>query len=227
MKQDNPFLTLLDKHTYMDVRVTLRDYDEASASRILDQTEATLRDRLGDRIFGVGEETHSQIVGRLLNQNKLTLATAESCTGGLLGGKITAEAGSSDYYLGGIVSYANTAKQRLLGVNPFSLDTYGAVSEEVAKEMAAGVRKAFNADLALSTTGIAGPGGGTKEKPVGLVYIALAYPGGTLVEKRQFAGNRDSIRNMTVECALNMVRLFLLDHKSNKEVDNKELNFLQ
>ena len=138
------------------------------------------------------------------------MATAESCTGGLLGGTITAEAGSSDYYLGGVVGYANSTKEKLLGVSQDSLLKEGAVSAKVAAEMAEGVRKALGADLSLATTGIAGPGGGSAVKPVGLVYIALAHPKGTDVKKFQFVGNRDSIRKITVETALNILREFLL-----------------
>jgi len=211
MKQTAPFLTLLDKHTYLDLRIAVRNGNQAKARQILDRTEATIRERLGHRIFGVDEETHSQVVGHLLRQNQLTLATAESCSGGLLGGRLTAEAGSSDYYLGGIVSYANSAKEEILGVQKSSLLQHGAVSGEVAGEMAEGARRALGADLGLSTTGIAGPGGGTEGKSVGLVYIGLAHPAGIIVEKKQFTGNRESIRNMTVESALNMLRIYLLN----------------
>lgn len=211
MTQNTPALTLLDKHTYLDLRIAVRNGDQEKARQILDQTETTIRERLGNRIFGVDEETHSQVVGNLLRQNKLTLATAESCSGGLLGGRLTAEAGSSDYYLGGIISYANSAKEEILGVQKFSLQQYGAVSEEVAGEMADGARRALGVDVGLSTTGIAGPAGGTEEKPVGLVYIGLAHSEGIIIEKKQFTGNRESIRNMTVESALNMLRIYLLD----------------
>lgn len=210
MAKREPFLTLLDKHTYMDLRVTVRNADRNRAAQILDQTEELIRERLGNRIFGVDEETHSLVVGRLLRQKNLTLATAESCSGGLLGGRITNEAGSSDYYLGGIISYANKAKEKLLEVNRIDLQQYGAVSEVIAKEMAEGVRQVLGADLGLSTTGIAGPGGGNEKKPVGLVYIALAHSKGCLVQKMQFTGNRDSIRNMTVESALDILRKYLL-----------------
>jgi nicotinamide-nucleotide amidase len=211
MHKSSPFITLLDKHTYMDLRVTVRSSNEELARNMLDQTEAVIRGRLGNKVFGIDEETHSLVVGKLLRQQKLTLATAESCSGGLLGGRITDEAGRSDYYLGGVVSYANTAKQNLLGVNAENLFQYGAVSEVIAKEMAEGVRLTLGADLGLSTTGIAGPGGGTKDKPVGLVYIALAHAKGVIIERKQFVGNRNSIRNMTVEAALNLLREFLLN----------------
>ncbi|NLL51267.1 MAG: competence/damage-inducible protein A [Peptococcaceae bacterium] len=210
MQRATPFLTLLDKHTYMDVRITMRSSDQDLAWQKINETESLIRQRLGSKVFGVDEETHSQVVGNLLRSYKLTLATAESCTGGLLGEKITAEAGSSDYYLGGVISYANSAKEKLLSVSKSSLLKEGAVSAEVAGQMAEGVRRTLAADLALATTGIAGPGGGSAQKPVGLVYIGLAHPQGIKVEKFQFAGHRDSIRNMTVETALNMLREFLL-----------------
>ena len=210
-QKDVPSITLLDKHTYMDLRLTVRETDEKKANEILAEAESAIRERLGNKVFGVDEESHSLVVGRLLRQRQLTLATAESCTGGLLGGAITAEAGSSDYYLGGVISYANEVKQNLIDVNETSLQSHGAVSELVAKEMAEGVRKRFGSDIGLATTGIAGPGGGTTTKPVGLVYIALAHRKGVLVEKKQFSGNRQSIRNMTVESALNMLRIFLME----------------
>lgn len=210
MAQTSPFLTLLDRHTYMDVRLTIKTGEKEKAHRALDNTETVIRKKLGNRVFGVDDETHSQVVGNLLRKNKLTLATAESCSGGLLGGKITAEAGSSDYYIGGVVSYANSAKKIALGVNPDSLLRHGAVSKVVAKEMAEGVKKYFKTDLGISITGIAGPDGGTEEKPVGLVYIGFAHPQGVEVKRCQFIGTRDSIRNMTVETALNIIRLYLL-----------------
>lgn len=210
MSKSSPFLTLLDKHTYMDLRVTIITGDREKAYTILNNTEDVIRKRLGDSVFGVDDETHAQIVGNLLRKNKLTLATAESCSGGLLGGRLTDEAGSSDYYLGGAVSYANSAKEMILGVDPNSLLEHGAVSEAVAKEMAEGVKKNLQADLGLSITGIAGPGGGTEEKPVGLVYIGLAHLQGVEIKKCQFVGSRESIRNMSVETALHMLRLYLL-----------------
>jgi len=210
-QKEVPSMALLDKHTYIDLRLTVRTKDEKQANKILNEAELTIRERLGNKVFGVDDESHSMVVGRLLRQHKFTLATAESCTGGLLGGAITAVAGSSDYYLGGVVSYADKVKQDLIGVNNASLLSQGAVSEVVAKEMAEGVRKRIGADIGLATTGIAGPGGGTATKPVGTVYIGLAHPKGVLVEKKQFSGNRESVRNMTVESALNMLRIYLLE----------------
>lgn len=136
----------------------------------------------------------------------VTLATAESCTGGLVSALITAISGSSAVYLGSIVSYANEVKQRLLGVPAEVLATDGAVSEACAKAMAKGVKKAIGADYALAITGLAGPGGATPDKPVGLVYLALATPtGGVIVQKCHFAGDRDAVRSQTAAKGLDML----------------------
>lgn len=209
--QQSPFLTLLDKHTYMEVRIGLTARKQEQAQELLNRTETEIRRRVGDQVFAVNEETHSQVIGTLLRRHNLTLATAESCTGGLLGGIITAEAGSSDYYLGGAVSYSNQVKESLLGVNFKSLRKYGAVSKEVAGEMSIGAIRCFQADMALAVTGVAGPGGGTEDKPVGLVFIALADSRGIInIKKCLFTGNRESIRNMSVETALDILRKHLL-----------------
>ena len=136
----------------------------------------------------------------------VTLATAESCTGGLVSALITAISGSSAVYLGSIVSYANEVKQRLLGVPAEVLATDGAVSEACAKAMAKGAKKAIGADYALAITGLAGPGGATPDKPVGLVYLALATPtGGVIVQKCHFAGDRDAVRSQTAAKGLDML----------------------
>lgn len=136
----------------------------------------------------------------------VTLATAESCTGGLVSALITAISGSSAVYLGSIVSYANEVKNRLLGVPAEVLAHDGAVSEACAKAMAAGARKAIDADYALAITGLAGPGGATPDKPVGLVYLALATPtGGVIVQKCHFAGDRDAVRTQTAAKGLDML----------------------
>ncbi len=136
----------------------------------------------------------------------VTLATAESCTGGLVSALITAISGSSAVYLGSIVSYANEVKQRLLGVPAEVLAHDGAVSEACAKAMAKGAKKAIGADYALAITGLAGPGGATPDKPVGLVYLALATPtGGVIVQKCHFAGDRDAVRSQTAAKGLDML----------------------
>ncbi|MGI5902444.1 MAG: competence/damage-inducible protein A [Desulfitobacteriia bacterium] len=207
----SPFLTLLDQHTYIEVRITIRSDHKEKALQELTRLEEEIRQRLGTRVFGLDEETQAQVVGELLKSKKMTLATAESCTGGLLGGKITSTAGSSEYYIGGVVSYANSVKENLLGVSRVSLTQKGAVSEQVAMEMAEGARRVLKADFALSITGIAGPQGDTPDKPLGLVYIALAHSEGVRVSRHLFTGDRESVRNMAVESALNTLRLFLLE----------------
>jgi nicotinamide-nucleotide amidase len=145
-------------------------------------------------------------VSKLLTDNKLTIATAESCTGGLLGHMLTSISGSSAYYDRGIISYTNEAKQELLGVPKDLLEQYGAVSEQVAASMAKGVRKLAQTDLGVSTTGIAGPTGGTIDKPVGLVYIGVSSKEKTLVKRFEFQGSRLENKDLTCIEALNLIK---------------------
>lgn len=140
-----------------------------------------------------------------LRKQKLTVATAESCTGGLIAHTLTNISGSSDYFDRGIVSYSNEAKSELLGVPEDMLKEYGAVSEQVAKAMAEGIRTTSNVDIGIATTGIAGPTGGTKEKPVGLVYIAISTSENTVVKKFQFSGDRLQNKESTCNAALQML----------------------
>lgn len=144
-------------------------------------------------------------ISRLLSEQKLKIATAESCTGGLIAHSLTNISGSSDYFDRGVVSYSNQAKIELLDVPQNLLIEYGAVSEQVAKAMAEGVRKKSNVDIGLSTTGIAGPSGGTKEKPVGLVYIGISTTDKTEAKKFQFSGNRLQNKQSTCDAALQML----------------------
>ncbi len=139
----------------------------------------------------------------------LSLATAESCTGGLLGHRITDVPGSSDYFLGGAISYSDGAKEQLLGVQPGTLREQGAVSEATAREMARGVKDLLHSDLALSITGIAGPGGGTRDKPVGLVYIALAAPDKQLCQRHIWSGDRGENKRRSAEQALQILKEYL------------------
>lgn len=149
------------------------------------------------------------LVGRLLRERGLTVGLAESCTGGLVGHRVTNVPGSSDYYRGSIVAYASDVKERLLDVRTETLSTYGAVSEETAREMARGARRVMEADVGVSVTGIAGPTGGTPEKPVGLVYVALAAPDGEWVEQYVWAGDRGENKARSAEAALDLVRRYL------------------
>ena len=209
MNKPNPTMALLAKRAEMHVRLVARSGDAKEARQILDRAEVEIRSRLGDKVFGRDEESMIGIVGKTLRERGLTVATAESCTGGLVGAALTQEPGSSDFYLGGVVSYDNAVKEKMLGVGQQSLEEKGAVSPEVAKEMAAGARARLGTDLALATTGIAGPDGGSDAKPVGLVYIGLATPQGIEAKKFQFYGGRDSVRALTVQAALNWLRLYL------------------
>ena len=183
------------------------DGSAEEAARLLDAQTADFQDALGGKIYGRDDETLEGVVGERLRAMGATLATAESCTGGLIAQRITSVAGSSDYFLGAIVAYANTVKAERLGVRPETLAGRGAVSEEAAREMAEGARTRFGADFALSATGIAGPGGGTPEKPVGTVWIALAGAGReTQARKLRPPGDRATIRGWTAAAALEMLR---------------------
>lgn len=170
-----------------------------------------IRGDLGAVVYGEGEETMAAVVGRLLSEHGATIATAESCTGGLIAGQITEIAGSSEYFVGGVVSYSNEIKQSQLGVPVEMLAEHGAVSEPVAVAMAEGVRSRFDTDFGISTTGISGPGGGTETKPVGLVCVALARRGmPTHVDNFVFPLDRVRHRTLTVQVALDWVRRSLL-----------------
>jgi PncC family amidohydrolase len=148
-------------------------------------------------------------VGQALARRRLTLAVAESCTGGLIASRITDVPGASDYFLAGFVTYANSAKETILAVSPEIIAKKGAVSEEAAQAMAQGARKAAQSDLGLAVTGIAGPGGATQEKPVGLVYIALAAQEGAWVRRFQFHGDRLRIKEQSAEGALGFLAEYL------------------
>ena len=150
-------------------------------------------------------------VVRLMSENNLTLCTAESCTGGMLGARIVNVPGASDVFKAGFVTYSNKAKRKFLNVKKKTLKVHGAVSEKTAKEMAKGAMKAAGTDAAVSTTGIAGPGGGTPEKPVGLVYICAVVGKRVCVKECRFSGSRSEIRQSTVETALTMLRTAVMD----------------
>ena len=176
--------------------------------KILDQAEKSLRAVLGDRIFGINDETLSEVVHQKLIKSKKTLAIAESCTGGLLSASLTDHPGSSQYFLGSVICYSNDSKIRDLGVPKELIENQGAVSKECALAMAKGIRKRFGSDMGLAITGIAGPDGGTKKKPVGLVFIATDLMGELMTQKFHFRGKRHDIRGFGVYFALNHLRLF-------------------
>jgi nicotinamide-nucleotide amidase len=184
------------------------------AGRRLAAMEADFRAALGSRIYGTDEEDLPVAVGMLLKERGQTLALAESCTGGLIGTLLTDVPGSSGYFLGGVVSYANSAKEALLGVSPETLSSHGAVSLEVAAEMARGARERFGASVGAAVTGIAGPDGGTPDKPVGTVCLAVSGPGDRAVaKKRIFPGDRSVVRRAAALYCLHLVRRQLLGEK--------------
>ena len=188
------------------VDVTVFGENAADLERVSGEIEA----EFGDSIYSRSREAFGAVLGDLLRGNGLSLAVAESCTGGLIGGALTEQPGSSDYFQGGIISYSNDVKRKMLGVAREVLETHGAVSRQTARLMAEGVRRLLEADIGLSVTGIAGPGGGTAEKPVGLVYIACADAARSEVKEHHFMGDRDSVRTWTVRKGLEMAREFLL-----------------
>jgi len=172
----------------------------------VNRAAGTVRPILGDCIFTEERQEIEDVISQLLHREKATLATAESCTGGLIGHRITSVSGSSDYYLGGIVAYADEVKIRELSVNADALSRFGAVSEEVARQMAGGVRNRFNSDYGLSVTGIAGPNGGTPEKPVGLVYTAVADKTRAWVRRHCFSSDRSTVKMWSSQMALDLLR---------------------
>jgi nicotinamide-nucleotide amidase len=192
------------------LRPLARGASEAEAEAKLDEICDAIRDRLGPLVYGEGDDSMEKVVGRLLAEQGRTIAVAESCTGGLIAERITDVPGSSGYFLGGVVAYANSAKQDLLGVPADVLETHGAVSDATVRAMAEGVRRRFGADIGVATTGISGPDGGSDEKPVGLVHLALARDGETHAEHFVFPLDRTRHRQLTAQVALDWVRRSLL-----------------
>ncbi|MGB6339532.1 MAG: competence/damage-inducible protein A [Candidatus Aminicenantaceae bacterium] len=186
------------------------------ADEALDDLEYDLQKRLGDNIFSSSGEELEEVVGSLLRQAQKTLSIAESCTGGLLGHRITNVSGSSDYFQQGVLTYSNDSKVQLLNIPYDLILQHGAVSHEVAKAMAIGIRKISGSDIALSITGIAGPNGGSPEKPVGLVYVGLSWEGDVEVAKNIFLGNREIIKTQSSQKALDMLRRHLLKYQKKR-----------
>lgn len=210
-QQSNPTIAPYAKTGEVHLRVTARAAGEEQAEALMKPVMDELFRRFGDKIFTTREDvTLEEAVVELLKEKNFTLTTAESCTGGLLAGRIMNVAGASSVYCEGYITYADAAKEKLLGVNKSTLESYGAVSRETAHEMAEGAAKAANADAAVSVTGIAGPGGGTEEKPVGLVYIGCYVRGRVRTEEFYLTGNRQKNRDYAVVRALTLLREELL-----------------
>lgn len=193
----------------ISVRLTVHG-PPALAPQRLEELSARLRQRIGGCAYGEGDTTMEVVVGGMLTDRQMTIALAESCTGGLVGHRMTNIPGSSNYFKGGVVAYSNEVKQQSLGVRAEILAQYGAVSEETAMEMAAGVRRVLGADLGLAITGIAGPEGGTPDKPVGTVCFALATATTVYRRRYQLWGTRDWVKLLSSQIALDWVRRHLL-----------------
>jgi nicotinamide-nucleotide amidase len=208
----NPEVGITAHDSTISFRLTAEGADEAEARAALEPTLALIRERFGSLVVGEGSDDVPEALVAQLVRTGCTLATAESCTGGLIAQMITAQAGVSPYYPGGVVSYANAAKVELLGVPAELIEAHGAVSPQVAEAMAAGVRKRLGADLGLSVTGVAGPTGGTPEKPVGLVYLGLATADRVQTRRLEMGPEqpRDIIQRRSAKQALNWARLVLL-----------------
>jgi nicotinamide-nucleotide amidase len=207
---DNPVTTILFNKSEIEIHLTARGRTEKEANDLLDRLSAQIEERLGNAIFSFAGETMEEVVGLKLALGGYTLAVAESCTGGLLAQRITEVPGSSKYFIEGVVTYANDAKTRTLGVEPMLLLEHGAVSAPVAEAMAEGIRQRAGTDFGLSITGIAGPGGGTEEKPVGTVFIALATEDKTEHRKLTLPGDRQLGRWRASQAALELLRRRLL-----------------
>jgi nicotinamide-nucleotide amidase len=210
MKRGVPTVGLTAKESGVDIRIIASETGAERTQSLIDSTEAAIRERLGDAVYSVDGQPMEEVVGALLKQRRLKLAVAESCTGGLIGARITNIAGSSEYFERAAVTYSNPAKTEMLGVPGVLLERYGAVSSEVAAAMARGIRETAKTDLGLSVTGIAGPDGGTEQKPVGLVYTALASAHGVKTNEHRFLGNREHVRMKASQMALDMVRRHLI-----------------
>jgi nicotinamide-nucleotide amidase len=193
----------------VELKIMAKARDRKMAERLAGKVEKTIRRRLGNKIFGTGDDTLASVVGDLLRKKRRTLAAAESCTGGLLSSLITDAAGSSDYYVGGLVAYSNKIKKLRLLIPEAVLRKNGAVSRQVAARMAQNIRKIYGSDYGIGITGIAGPGGGSPHKPVGLVHIAVASGKKTLCKKYRFSGSRTEIKNRAANTALDLLRLEL------------------
>ncbi len=213
--QTNPTIATYAKTGEVHIRVTAKAENEKEAKKLTKPIVKELKSRFGYDIYSTKEEmTLEQAVVDLLLANDLSFTCAESCTGGMLSARLINIPGVSDVYKCGFVTYSNKAKRKLLGVKKPTLQKYGAVSEQVAEEMALGAATAYKADMSVAITGIAGPDGGSEEKPVGLVYIACNIKGKVAVQKYQFMGNRAKIRESAVTAALNLMRKCMLEYFS-------------
>jgi len=205
----NPLINITVHYGVITLHIIATAKDKADALRMAEKDEKLLRDKLGGLVYGTGKQTLAEVVGRKLAQQKKTIAVAESCTGGFLAKLLTDVPGASGYFTHGWVTYSNKAKIDELGVSADLIEKYGAVSEKVAVAMAQGARKRAETSFAIGITGIAGPGGGSEQKPVGLVYISVDSDSRCETKSCIISGDRDFIRLRAAQRALNMLRLKL------------------
>lgn len=209
----NPTVAPYAKQTQVHLRVTAQAETAEACSELMKPVLSELKERLGEYIYTMdADKDIEDVLYDLLKERDLTITTAESCTGGLVAGRIINVSGASDVYREGFITYSNEAKMKYLGVSEETLEQFGAVSGQCAREMAEGAAKAAGADVAVVTTGIAGPDGGTQEKPVGLVYIGVYFQGEVTVEKHNFGLGRQLVREAACVRALNLARKVLLSH---------------
>lgn len=210
-EQDNPTVAPYISDMELRLRITAKSDSESKAHNIIEPVVEKIKSRVGEFIYAEDNVSIETVVSKMLVEKNLTISTAESCTGGLVSSTLINYPGISSVFMEGCVTYSNESKVSRLGVNPITLKVHGAVSEEIAKEMAEGIAKNLGTNVAISTTGIAGPDGGSYDKPVGLVYIGIYINGKTTVNKYIFNGNRQEIRFRATKNALNDLRLRLLE----------------
>lgn len=221
--QTNPTIATYAKTGEVHLRVTARAGDEKEAKKLVKPMVKELKGRFGNHIYTTDDEvTLEKAVVDLLLANKLTISTVESCTGGLLAARLINVPGVSEVYKSGYITYSNKAKRRLLGIKKNLLLKHGAVSEQIAREMVKGAALVSKADVTVSITGIAGPDGGTEDKPVGLVYIGCNVCGRIIVKECHFSGNRAKIRENTVASALSLMRECILQYYSEVTFGGKD-----
>ncbi len=203
-------LAFLPSQFGVKMRITVRESDEEMAVNKLSEIEQKIRSKVGRFIYSIQDETLEQVISRLLKERGLTIAVAESCTGGMISNLLTNISGSSQYYDRGVITYSNESKMKLLNVKQETIEQYGAVSLEVARQMAEGIRNISGTDLGLSVTGIMGPTGASADKPIGLVYIGLCDDKSCTAKKFQFGDDRILNKQRTAQTALDMIRRYLL-----------------
>ena len=207
----NVIFGLLAKKTGVEISLMMKEKTKQALDKKRKEMDKEIKNRLKNLIYGEDDQTLEEVVGQQLKMRKKTLSVAESCTGGLIGHRMTNIAGSSAYFNNSAITYSNIAKIKQLGVSPLLIKKYGAVSPKVALAMAEGIRKTTQSDIGVAVTGIAGPGGGTPKKPVGLVYFGLSDQKGLFWEEARYVVDRETFKWLASSNALNMLRLRLMN----------------